>query len=158
MKTKTLLLLLFFVTGALSHATAQNVVCVVTTTDNVEHSIGLWEDHQMYFDQADRLVIQNSPNANHVFPLSEIRKVVFTEITGTEESHAPAPYILPNPSSNHFIIRNLPETCQGQVFALDGRLVKAFEASEGSVIDISELPKGMYLLQLQGQTLKLMKL
>lgn len=158
MKTKTLLLLLFFVTGALFHATAQNVVCVVTTTDNVEHSIGLWEDHQMYFDQADRLVIQNSPNANHVFPLSEIRKVVFTEITGTEENHASTPYILPNPSSNHFIVRNLPETCQGRVFALDGRLVKAFEASEGAVIDMSELPKGMYLLQLQGQTLKLMKL
>ena len=158
MKTKTLLLLLFFVTGALSHATAQNVVCVVTTTDNVEHSIGLWEDHQMYFDQADRLVIQNSPNANHVFPLSEIRKVVFTEITGTGEDHASAPYILPNPSSNHFVVRNLPEACQGRVYALDGRLVKAFVASEGSVINISELPKGMYLLQLQGQTLKLMKL
>ena len=158
MKTKKLLLLLLIIAGPLFQLTAQNVVCVVTTTDNEEHSIDLWEDHQMYFDQAYRLVIQNSPNSNHVFPLSEIRKVVFTEITGTEESHAQAPYILPNPSSNHFIIRNLPETCQGQVFALDGRLVKEFEASEGSVIDISELPKGMYLLQLQGQTLKLMKL
>ena len=158
MKTKKLLLLLLIIAGPLFQLTAQNAVCVVTTTDNVEHSIGLWEDHQMYFDQAYRLVIQNSPNANHVFPLSEIRKVVFTEITGTEENHASAPYILPNPSSNHFIVRNLPETCQGRVFALDGRLVKAFEASEGSVIDISELPKGMYLLQIQGQTLKLMKL
>lgn len=158
MKTKKLLLLLLIIAGPLFQLTAQNAVCVVTTTDNVEHSIGLWEDHQMYFDQAYRLVIQNSPNSNHVFPLSEIRKVVFTEITSTEENHASSPYILPNPSSNHFIVRDLPEASQGQVFALDGRLVKEFEASEGSVIDISELPKGMYLLQLQGQTLKLMKL
>lgn len=158
MEIKKFLLLLLILAGPLFQLTAQNVVCVVTTTDNVEHSINLWGDNQMYFDQDYRLVIQNSPNSNHVFPLAEIRKVVFTEITDTEENHASAPYILPNPSSNHFIVRNLPKVCLGKVFALDGRLVKEFEASEGLVIDISELPKGMYLLQLQDQTLKLMKL
>ena len=46
----------------------------------------------------------------------------------------------------------------GKVIAIDGRLVKEFEASEGSVIDISGLSAGMYLLNINGQTLKLMKL
>lgn len=158
MRTKNIFLLLLFLAVPLFQLTAQNAICVVTTTDNVEHSIGLWEDHQMYFDQAYRLVIQNSPNSNHVFPLSEIRKVVFTEITNTEETPTQTPYILPNPTSNHFIVRGLPEVCLGKVIALDGRLVKEFEASEESVIDISGLSAGMYLLNINGQTLKLMKL
>jgi hypothetical protein len=45
-----------------------------------------------------------------------------------------------------------------QIFALDGRLMKSVEASEGQLIDISELPIGLYLVKTEHQTLKMIKL
>lgn len=157
MKIKNVLLLLFFFTGILSHGTAQIATVSVITTDGQEHNLSLWEDGQLYFDQADRLVIQTSPNSPFVFPLSEIQKIVFSEITDVEESSESKPQILPNPSHDHFIVKNLPDNCPGRIFTLDGRLVMAFEAIEGMMIDISNLSPGMYLLHIDGQILKLMK-
>ena len=92
------------------------------------------------------------------YPLSEIRKIVCSEVTGTDENAETRLQIQPNPLRNSFVVTNLAETCRGRIFTLDGRLVKDFEASEGSVVDISELSSGMYLLNINGQTLKLMKL
>lgn len=152
------LTLLCFMAGFMLQAKAQNVTLVVTNTNGSEQTYQLTEESQLHFENGERLVIENADGSNVTLQLSDIRKIVCSETVGTEENAASKLHILPNPSHNQVILKNLSGNCQGHIYTLDGRMVKAFEASEGMMLDISDLSEGMYLLNIDGQTLKLMKL
>lgn len=152
------LMLLCFMAGSLLQAKAQNVTLVVTTNDGEEQFYQLSTSTQMHFENGDQLVITDGGNTTATFNLDNIRKIVCSELTSVDESTAPPLQLIPNPSHNSFIIRNLKSNCQARIFTLDGRIVKSFEATEGMAVDISDLSEGMYLLTIEGQTLKLMKL
>ena len=155
---KSLMLLLFLLAGFLLRGTAQNVTLVVTTTDGTEQSFQLTNEGQLFFEDGERLVIEDGTGTTATFQLADIRKLVCTEITGMEESSTKSLRLLPNPTRDHFLLSNLQSSCEARIYALDGRLVKTFTATEGMTVDISELSKGMYLLHIDGQTLKMMKL
>lgn len=144
--------------GFMLQAKAQNVTLVVTNTNGTEQTYQLTEESQLHFENGERLVIENANGTNFIWQLSDIRKIVCAEMTGTEENTASKLQILPNPSHHQVYIKNLSGNSQGRIYTLDGRMVKAFEASEGMMLDISDLSEGMYLLNIDGQTLKLMKL
>ena len=154
---KTLLLLFLFM-GLLFHGTAQNVTLVVTNNNGQEQTFQLSENGQMHFENGERLVIEDGFGTTATFQLDDIRKIVCSEPMGVDENAAKALQLVPNPSHNQVFIKNLSGNCQGHVYSLDGRMIKAFEAYEGMMLDISDLPEGMYLLNIDGQTLKLMKL
>ena len=155
---KTMMLLLLFLAGFLLQGTAQNVTLVVTTTNGTEQSFQLTNEGQLYFEEGERLVIEDGTGTTATFQLAEVRKMICTEIAGVNESDATSLRLLPNPTRDHFLISNLKSSCEARIYALDGRLVKMFTATEGMTVDISELSKGMYLLHIDGQTLKMMKL
>lgn len=144
--------------GFMLQAKAQNVTLVVTNTNGTEQTYQLTEESQLHFENGERLVIENASGTNFTLQLSDIRKIVCAEMTGTEENAVSKLQIFPNPSHNQVFIKNLSGNSQGRIYTLDGRIVKAFEASEGMMLDISDLSEGMYLLNIDGQTLKLMKL
>ncbi len=152
------LTLLCFMAGFMLQAKAQNVTLVVTNTNGTEQTYQLTEESQLHFENGERLVIENASGTNFTLQLSDIRKIVCAEMTGTEENAVSKLQIFPNPSHNQVFIKNLSGNSQGRIYTLDGRIVKAFEASEGMMLDISDLSEGMYLLNIDGQTLKLMKL
>ena len=153
-----LTLVLFFMAGFLLRGTAQNVTLVVTTTEGVEQTFQLTHDGQLFFENGDRLIIEDGTGTTASFQLANIRKLVCTEITGLNESNASELQLIPNPARDHFLISNLKNSCEARIYALDGRLMKTFMATEGMVVDISNLSSGMYLLHIDGQTLKMMKL
>ena len=156
---KTLILITFLV-GIVFHAEGQgtNVSLIVTTVDGTEQTFHLTESSRMFFENGTTLVIEEETGTTISYELADIRKLVCSEVTGTSENATSQLQILPNPTRNSFIIHNLCENSLARIYSLDGRLVKAFQASEGSVIDLSELSEGMYLLNINGRTLKLMKL
>lgn len=156
---KILMLIVLFA-GITFHANAQSTsIClIVTTIDGTEQIFQLTEESQLYFENGDKLVIEDGTRGTTTFELSQIRKLVCSDVTGTNESAAAQLQIFPNPAHNSFIIRNLTGTSLARIYSLDGRLLKAFQATEGSVVDLSDLSEGMYLLNINGQTLKLMKL
>lgn len=158
MSIKKSLLLPFFLLGLLFQAKAQNVTLVVTNTNGTEQTYQLTEESQLHFENGERLVIENASGTNFTLQLSNIRKIVCAEMTDSEENLASKLQILPNPSHHQVLIKNLSSNGQGRIYTLDGRMVKAFEASDGMMLDISDLSEGMYLLNIDGQTLKLMKL
>ena len=155
-----LLITTAFLVGIASHATAQgtSVNLILTLTNGEEQTLMLSDQSQLHFDNGESLVIDDGNGTTMTFPLANIRKIVCAELTDLQESPASQLQILPNPSYDHFIIRNLSGTGTARIYALDGRLMKSFEATEGQVVDLSGLSSGMYLLHLDGQTLKLMKL
>lgn len=149
-----------FLLGFAFHANAQgtNVNLILTTIDGEEIMYQLSEKSQISFEDGTQLTIEDGIGTTTTYPLSQIRKMVCSEILGTEENSLSKLQLFPNPSRNSLTILGLQELQPARIYALDGRLVKSFEASEGSVIDISGLPQGMYLLHINGQTLKMMKL
>ena len=154
---KILLLLLF--TGFLVYGKAQNVTLVVTTTDGTEYSYQVTNEGQLLFENnGDLLTILDGTGTTATFQLAEVRKLVCTEITGVNENATSDLLLIPNPTRDHFLISNLQKSCEAHIYALDGRLVKSFMATEGMTVDISGLTHGMYLLHIDGQTLKMMKL
>lgn len=146
--------------GIALHANAQStsMTLVVTTIDGTEHLYQLTEESQLYFEDGLRLVVEDGTGNSETYPLSDIQKMVCTEITATAEIAASELMLLPNPLHDSFIIHNVTEGGLARIYSLDGRLVKTFQASEGVVVDMSAFSQGMYLLHINGQTLKLMKL
>ena len=159
--TVTSFLLLFALLGGIaSHASAQNdnVTLLVTKTNGEELTFQLNENSRISFENGENLIIEITANATESIPLAQIRKLVCSEITGIDEDAASNWQLFPNPTHDSFIIRNLEGSSIARIYSIDGRLMKSFEATDGSIIDISDFTSGMYLLQLNGQTSKLMKL
>lgn len=155
-----ILMSIAFLTGIALHANAQStdVTLIVTKTNGEEQRYQLTEESQLYFENGETLVIDEGNGVFQTHPLAQIRKIVCSEVTGTSDDTSSEVQLFPNPSRNSFTIMGLHDTYPAHIYAIDGRLVKSFEATEGMVIDISELAEGMYLLHINGQTLKLMKL
>lgn len=158
MRMNKLFQLLLFLTGFLTWGNAQNVTLIVTTFDGTEYPYQMAEESQLYFNNGESLVIEDVTGTTTTFPLSEIRKIVCDEVTSVDESSAVDLQLLPNPARNSFLIKNLQDSCPARIYTLDGRLVMSFTAYEGQLVDISPLTSGMYLLHINGQTLKMMKL
>lgn len=154
------LILSVFLAGIVFHANAQSTsVClIVTSIDGTEQTFQLTEESQLYFENGDKLVIEDGNRTVVTLELSQIQKLVCSDVTGANESTASQLQILPNPTHDSFIIHNLTEAGLARIYSLNGRLMKAFQATEGSVVDMSDMSEGMYLLNINGQTLKLMKL
>ena len=151
------ILLLFFLAGFLLHGTAQNVTLVVTTTNGEEQSFQLPQEGQLYFENGDQLIINDGTGTVATFQLANIQKMVCTEVTLVEENATSALQLIPNPARDCFFIKNLQSSTEARLYAIDGRLVKTFKATEGMMVDISDMVPGMYLLHIDDQTLKMIK-
>lgn len=71
---------------------------------------------------------------------------------GIEEHYTKQGLVYPNPSSGIF---RLKEVAGWQVFSLDGALIKSGNNDE---VDLSNYPSGVYILNIEKQSLKLVKL
>ncbi|MBO7469877.1 MAG: T9SS type A sorting domain-containing protein, partial [Bacteroidales bacterium] len=72
--------------------------------------------------------------------------------TGISEIQNSNIQIYPNPTSDFIFIENIG-TQPVSIYSLDGRLVKTVEAA--NVIDVRDLEEGMYLINIDGTTTKL---
>lgn len=66
-------------------------------------------------------------------------------------------HVFPNPTSDGFYIKNLEHPAELMVFDLSGRLLLSKQVTEGSFVDIRDLPKGMYVVRAEGMTAKIIK-
>lgn len=62
--------------------------------------------------------------------------------------------IFPNPATNYISISNEDHVSEISVFNLVGRKIKTFEVQEGARYDVSDLPQGMYLVQVMNHSKK----
>ena len=122
-----------------------------------------------YFDNYQgKIKISRSPQyrtgtgPNYQFPFvgqSNIIEIVIGASLNTGEVNASREIAFyPNPAQDFIILKN-DERSTGAVYDLSGKSLKVFEIQNGETrVDISHLPKGMYLLKLEnGFTAKLIK-
>ena len=153
------LLLIAFIFGLFFHLAAQSTQIVVFLNDGTEQTYLLTEADRIYFEDNTKLVIEEfSTKSTVTIPLADIRKITCNETVGTSENPDLALEVFPNPVHDVLTFRNLQGKQIINLYALDGRLMKTFEASENQSVDVSDLPFGLYLVKTQTQTLKMIKL
>ena len=153
------LLLAAFVFGLFFRMTAQSIQIVVFLNDGTEQTYNLSEADRLYFEDNTKLVIEEGLTKSPVtIPLADIRKITCSETEGTTENPDLDLGIFPNPVHDVLTFRNLQGKQSISLYALDGRLIKSFEAYGNQAVDVSDLPMGLYLVKTQTRTLKMIKL
>lgn len=156
------LLLVALLWGALLQMAAQStyVHLVITLNDGTEESYDMYGPSYMYFEAGEKLIITETVDGlTYVsYPLADIRKITCHEMEGTPENADLDIALSPNPAHDKLTFRNLQGTHTANIYALDGRLVKTFPVTENQSVDISELPTGLYLVNIGYCTFKMMKL
>jgi len=85
----------------------------------------------------------------------KIRKISDFLSTLESKSNNISPY--PNPTSSFFILGGLGERSTVKVFDVSGKLVLSQEAGKGDSINVENLSKGIYLVQVGSQVFKIIK-
>ena len=159
-KRGLLLFALFF--GLAFHLAAQSTKMTIHLNDGNERTYFMNESDHVYFEDNETLVVEIAVYGKDVrsdrFNLAEIRKITCQETEGVTETSNASVFLSPNPTHDAFMLHNLNGRQSVNIYALDGRLVKSAEVSENQLIDISDLPIGLYLVKTESQTLKMIKL
>ena len=156
------LLLTALIMGLAFHLTAQSTQMTIYFNDGNEKSYLMTPSDRVYFEDNETLVVEIAVYGKDVrsdrFNLAEIRKITCQETEGVTETSNASVFLSPNPTHDAFMLHNLNGKQSVSIYALDGRLVKSAEVSENQLIDISDLPVGLYLVKTESQTLKMIKL
>lgn len=102
------------------------------------------------------------PGTTDVYALSDIRKLYFTANVTADEplaAEATAITVYPNPANDFVAISNgSGRELLVKFFQYDGRLVLSQVVTEGkTLLSLAGFPSGLYLIQADGLTLKLIK-
>jgi hypothetical protein len=148
------------------HANAQRMV--VDTGDGSD-TLDIVNTLQKFSFSDDNLLVDLIGGSVKTYNLAGVRKISFvtdgsidvpTAITDPELSSAQGISLYPNPAENMLYLKNLPEGISlCSIYTAAGILVLSVQTSgEGNSINISNLPKGLYLIRINNQALKFIKL
>ena len=151
---KTILSLLFF--SGIILCSAQVTVEVQLISSGTQ-SFSVSEAGKIYFDNG-YLMVDDGNDSPFSFPLSDIRKVLFSGTTSVETIESDHIRIYPNPATTFLrISSDRNSDSRYQIFSIDGRLLMSGVCKQEETINISRLPKGLYLIKVDGKTFKISK-
>lgn len=151
---KTILSLLFF--SGIILCSAQVTVEVQLISSGTQ-SFSVSEAGKIYFDNG-YLMVDDGNDAPFSFPLSDIRKVLFSGTTSVETIESDHIRIYPNPATTFLrISSDRNSDSRYQIFSIDGRLLMSGVCKQEETINISRLSKGLYLIKVDGKTFKISK-
>lgn len=92
-------------------------------------------------------------------PVSIIKKIVFSDALATQEVglNKQNVQLYPNPSSNIIRITAESKLLDVKIYSTTGQLVLSGKYKPDEYIDVSKLNAGVYLVQVNGVTIKLIK-
>ena len=153
------LMLSTFIIALVFSSKAQSTQVVVTLNNGTEQNYAMTEADRMYFEDNTILVIETAEYKGTArIPLADIRKITCQEVEGLDESSSLDVAFFPNPVHDKVTFRNLRGKQTVKIYALDGRLMKTAQITDDQTIDISMLPQGLYLVNVNYNTFKMMKL
>ena len=140
-----------------AHAQSVELHAVVTLNNGQTQTFYLTEEDRFSFDGQESLVIHTQGSTTNI-AIDDIRKIEFTDVTGTQELTADSPFFYPNPVKKAIILGNIDDNQIVTLYSLEGRLVRQFKAVANEPIDLGNLPAGIYTLNINDKNLKLLKL
>lgn len=140
--------------------TAQNSLSM-KFTDGTENATLISSVRKITFSGGSLLLNKTDASSNS-YAISGIRKLIFGIYSGINEitSDQTSISLYPCPASNYLRLQNAPEGKTSiRIYSMNGVEMMNYNlASASQQIDISRLPKGMYLLKTNNKTLKFTKL
>ena len=125
--------------------------------DSGTQSFSVSEAGKIYFDNG-YLMVDDGNNVPFSFLLSDIRKVLFSNPVSIETVESDHIRIYPNPATTFLrISSDLNRDSHYQIFSIDGRLLMSGVCKQEETINIGRLPKGLYLIKVDGKTFKISK-
>lgn len=113
---------------------------------------------KIHFDNG-YMLIDDGNGMSYSFLVSDIKKMLFDQLTSVETIETDNFHIYPNPASSYIVINSDQITdIPYQIFALDGRMVLSGISHSDEIISVSMLSQGLYLLKIDGKTFKISKL
>lgn len=153
-----MMLLLFFFSAYFTYAQSGIIVKYYTGT---ESTYNIDATGKLYFSGDDLLVKETSASNDVTIPISIIQKITLTTfVLGTDEVGANNAQIslFPNPSSDFIQIKSKNSEKLGvKIFSMTGQLVLKGTYASDEKIDVSKLNVGVYLVQVNGSTIKFIK-
>jgi hypothetical protein len=161
MKLKfTSLLFLFVLLGiSVMHLQAQSLSLNIKQTDNTEKSIQLSALKKITFSGTDMTLNYQAGTIENI-GISLIQKIVFGPFTALSNTLVDdtSLAVYPNPSFDFIILKNLPENSANiAVYSINGTEIMNLSAPTQK-IDVSHLVKGVYLIKVNNQVSKFIKL
>lgn len=155
---KKRILLMSLVVILFWHSNAQQLVIETVNGNNITEFITKIDE--MSFPN-NNLEIIKTDETSATLNLLQIKKLYFNTITSVNEISINPGLIkvFPNPAEDYITISNLSnEKAKYSIFSIYGSIVlQSSIYSSESTIDISTLHKGVYFLQISGQTIKFIK-
>ncbi len=150
------LILTVMIIHTVSNLQAQTMNILLLNGNSQNYSIT--STSKIYFSSSN--LVYN--NVNSSTPIEQIRKITFTTASKIDEvnSNRKQLTINPNPAKDFIAITNAPdENSTLSIYSLTGAImfVKSLNSSSNTV-DISTLPKGVYVVKIQNLTAKFIKL
>lgn len=96
-----------------------------------------------------------------VFDLRNVSRISFGEAAAIDEVEASMPLVVtPNPVREYLNIKGGQDLYGGglDIYSISGMRMKSVPAWQGEAVDVASLPAGIYILKIQSETVKFMKL
>lgn len=100
-------------------------------------------------------------NGEEVFDLKNVSRISFGEASAIDEIEATMPLtVSPNPVGDNLIVKGGQDLFGStlNIYSISGMRVKSVPQWNGEAVNVSMLPSGIYILNLQSKTVKFMKL
>lgn len=152
---KKIFIILFILLA--SKLSAQSYELVIQMNDNNEVSWNSESLRNIYFDGETTLIVVESEDLlTHSYELADIKKIYFTSGNAiTEFNNDNKFFVYPNPAKDNIRIIGV-ENQDIEIFSMDGKSM--FEGEYKTSLNISDFPKGTYIIKTDCQTLKFIKL
>ncbi len=152
---KQLTLLVLLLTGFLATANAQWKGLVVQKADGTTVTIALSEHPTIYFE-GNEIVIRTNSGGEYNFSSTQELQMDFSESTGIQEVLTKRQLSV---KGDYLVLSCEKKGAAIRVYNTGGRLeAEAFADADGNaVVDLSSLPKGIYVIQTPSSTQKMIK-
>ncbi len=136
----------------------QSSLCIFKNDDS---QINSWLISQIKITFSENNLLVYNGNSTTNIPLNNIRKITFssTNTNVSTENFSNSLTLYPNPVSNILHLKNLnSENLTVRIFSIDGKAVLTRTLSTYHTdIDVTILPKGLYILKANDQTIRFTK-
>lgn len=91
-------------------------------------------------------------------PIANIGRMIFTDAETSFDTSTSSIIIYPNPTNNNLIVHGLDARQIIRIYSMQGILLNSCESSGlETIINVSELPQGTYLLQVGAEIVEFIK-
>lgn len=96
-----------------------------------------------------------------VFDIKNVSRISFGEASAIDEIEASEPLVVtPNPVRDYLTVKGGQDLYGSEmsIYSIAGMRVKSVPSWKGESVDVASIPSGIYILKIQSQTVKFMKL